>query len=139
MQQTKDIHINFSKHEAFLDDIIINYDSKGEDYGNQKRNSLKLFKLNDKTLNVKSFRIPNVINQIAYRFFRKSKAQRSFEYAKQLQSLNVGTPQPIAYYEFKTLFLFKKSYYISEHLECDLLLICMKKELNFWTIHQEIL
>jgi hypothetical protein len=120
VQQTKDIHNNFSKHSAFLDDIIINYDSNGEDYGNQKRNSLKLFKLNDKTLNVKSFRIPNVINQIAYRFFRKSKAHRSFEYAKQLQSLDVGTPQPIAYYEFKTLFLFKKSYYISEHLECDL-------------------
>ncbi len=57
MQQTKDIHIQFSQHEAFLDDVIINYDSKGEDYGNQKRNSLKLFKLDQIILNVKSFRI----------------------------------------------------------------------------------
>ncbi|WP_435412503.1 Kdo domain containing protein, partial [Psychroserpens mesophilus] len=73
-----------------------------------------------KTVNVKSFRIPNVINQIAYRFFRKSKAQRSFEYGNWLKSLDIGTPQPLAYYEFKTAFLFKKSYYISEQQDCDL-------------------
>ena len=120
MNRTKNIHDNFKQHEAFLDDIITNYDIKGEDYGNQKRNSLKLFKLEDKTLNVKSFRIPNVVNQVAYRFLRKSKAQRSFEYAKELQKLDVGTPQPVAYYEYKSLFLFNKSYYISEQLECDL-------------------
>ena len=111
MNRTKQIHDNFKQNEAFLDDIITNFDTKGEDFGNQDRNSLKLFKLEDKTLNVKSFRVPNLINQIAYRFFRKSKAQRSFEYGKWLQSLDIGTPQPIAFYEFKTLFLFKKSYY----------------------------
>ena len=74
----------------------------------------------DIILNIKSFRIPNIINQIAYRFFRKSKAQRSFEYANKLIKLDVGTPQPIAFYEFKTSFLFKKSFYVSEHLNCDL-------------------
>lgn len=120
MNKTKHIHDKFKAHEAFLDDIIANYDVKGEDFGNQDRNSLKLFKLDDNTLNVKSFRIPNLINQIAYKFFRKSKAQRSFEYGKWLQSLDIGTPQPIAYYEFKTFLLFKKSYYISEQLDCDL-------------------
>lgn len=120
MNRTKQIHDNFKQSDAFLDDIITNYDTKGEDFGNQDRNSLKLFQLDEKTLNVKSFRIPNLINQIAYRFFRKSKAQRSFEYAKWLQSLDIGTPQPVAFYEFKTLFLFKKSYYISEQLDCDL-------------------
>jgi hypothetical protein len=103
-----------------LNDIITNFDSKGEDFGNQDRNSLKLFKHEDKTLNVKSFRIPNVINQVAYRFFRKSKAERSFTYAKKLQNLGVGTPQPVAYYEYKTPFLFKKSFYISEQIDCDL-------------------
>nr|WP_321223268.1 lipopolysaccharide kinase InaA family protein [uncultured Psychroserpens sp.] len=120
MTQNKSIHDNFKQNEAYLNDIITHYDTKGEDFGNQDRNSLKLFKLDDKTLNVKSFRIPNLVNQIAYRFFRKSKAQRSFEYAKWLQSLDIGTPQPVAYYEFKTPFLFKKSYYISEQLDCDL-------------------
>ncbi|MFT5846585.1 MAG: hypothetical protein ACJARX_001103 [Psychroserpens sp.] len=120
MSRTKQIHENFKQHEAFLDDIITNFDTKGENFGNQDRNSLKLFQLDDRILNVKSFRIPNLVNQIAYRFFRKSKAQRSFEYGKWLQSLDIGTPQPVAYYEFKTPFLFKKSYYISEQLDCDL-------------------
>lgn len=120
MNRTKQIHSNFKQYEVFLDDIITNYDTKGENFGNQNRNSLKLFKHEDYTVNVKSFRVPNFINQIAYRFFRKSKAQRSFEYAKKLHSLDIGTPQPMAYYEFKSLFLFNKSYYISEQLECDL-------------------
>nr|WP_321225571.1 lipopolysaccharide kinase InaA family protein [uncultured Psychroserpens sp.] len=120
MNRTKNIQNSFKQHEAFLDDIITNFDTKGEDFGNQDRNSLKLFILGDKTLNVKSFRVPNFINQLAYRFFRKSKAQRSFEYANRLQNLGIGTPQPIAYYEFETWFLFNKSYYISEQLECDL-------------------
>ncbi|MDN3493433.1 lipopolysaccharide kinase InaA family protein [Winogradskyella bathintestinalis] len=120
MKQTKNIHKNFKVHESFLDDIIVNFDSKGTDYGDQKRNSLKTFELQGKTLNVKSFRVPNVINKIAYNYFRKSKAQRSFEYAKKLQDLNIGTPQPIAYYEYNHLGLFDKSYYISEQLECDL-------------------
>lgn len=110
----------YKQHKTFLDDIIINFDTKGQDFGNQDRNSLKLFKLDDTTINVKSFRIPNVVNQIAYRFFRKSKAQRSFEYGNRLLSLGIGTPQPVAYYEFKSGLLFKKSYYISEQLNCDL-------------------
>lgn len=120
MNRTKHIHKDFKASEAFFDDIISNFDSKGEPFGNQDRNSLKLFDLNGTTINVKSFRIPNLINQIAYRFFRKSKAQRSFEYAKWLKSLDIGTPQPLAYYEFKTGLLFKKSYYISEQQDCEL-------------------
>lgn len=109
----------YKPFESELDNFIQNFDVLGEDFGNQDRNALKLFQLNEKTINVKSFRIPNIINQIAYRFFRKSKAQRSFEYANKLKDLNIGTPQPIAYYEFKSPFLFKKSYYISEQVDCD--------------------
>jgi hypothetical protein len=116
----KTIHKYFIGHSVFFDDIIYNFDTKGEDFGDQDRNFIKLFQLEETTVNVKSFRIPNSINQIVYRFFRKSKAQRSFEYAQQLQNLKIGTPQPIAFYEYKTLFLFKKSFYISEQLEYDL-------------------
>lgn len=120
MSITKSIHKDFKEHETFFDDIISNFDSKGEPFGNQDRNSLKLFDLTGMKINVKSFRIPNLINQIAYRFFRKSKAQRSFEYGVRLKSLEIGTPQPLAFYEYKTALLFKKSYYISEQQNCDL-------------------
>lgn len=120
MIKSQRIHKSYIEQQSFLDDIITHYDTKGEDFGNQDRNSLKLFKLENRILNVKSFRIPNIFNQIAYRFFRKSKAQRSFEYAERLMSLNIGTPQPVAYYEFSTFLMFKKSFYISEQLDCDI-------------------
>lgn len=115
-----EIDSKFSHSEEILKDYIINYDAKGENFGNQKRNSLKLFKLSDLTINVKSFRVPNLVNQIVYRFFRKSKAQRSFEYADKLLQLEIGTPKPIAYFELPSTLLFKKSYYVSEQLDCDL-------------------
>ncbi|MCX7547131.1 Kdo domain containing protein [Xanthomarina sp. F1114] len=114
------VHKAFQKDKQQLTSYIENYETTGENFGNQDRNSLKLYNLNGLTINVKSFKIPNMINQIAYRFFRKSKAQRSFEYANRLLDLGIGTPQPIAYYEYKTPLLFKKSYYISEHLPYDL-------------------
>jgi hypothetical protein len=129
--KTKNIHESYKKHETFLDHIITNYDTEGEDFGNQDRNSLKLFTFESKTLNVKSFRVPNLINQIAYKFLRKSKAQRSFEYAKKLQSIDIGTPHPIAYYEYKSLFLFNKSYYVSEQVDCDLTYRELTKDLNY--------
>ena len=138
MKSTFKIHSKYQSNSEFFDDIIINFDIKGEGFGNQDRNSLKLFKLNDKTINVKSFKVPNIFNQIAYKFFRKSKAQRSFEYANKLTELNIGTPQPIAYYEFTTPFLFKKSYYISEHLDYDLTYRELTTDFNFPN-HENIL
>ncbi|WP_282124692.1 lipopolysaccharide kinase InaA family protein [Algibacter mikhailovii] len=131
MKSNHIIHPDFKSDASFFDDIIHNFDSKGENFGNQDRNSLKLFKLRKKTINVKSFRIPHLVNQIVYRFFRKSKAQRSYEYANKLLAMNVGTPQPIGYYEFKSLFLFNKSYYISEQLDCDLTYRELVDDLNY--------
>ncbi len=114
------IHPNFINNESYFKGIIKNFNSEGEVYGNQDRNSLKLFRFKRKTFNVKSFKIPNVINQVVYRFFRKSKAQRSFEYANKLLDLEILTPQPIAFFEYYSFLLFKKSYYISEHLNYDI-------------------
>ncbi|MDU8886107.1 lipopolysaccharide kinase InaA family protein [Yeosuana sp. MJ-SS3] len=110
----------FKNNEREIKRFIKNFDFDGQVFGNQKRNTIKLFNLNDKQLNVKSFKVPNLINQIVYRFFRKSKAHRSFEYATKLLELGIGTPQPIAYFESTSFFLFKKSFYVSEHLDCDL-------------------
>ncbi len=131
MKMKNVIHKTFQAQEKVLSSMILNFNDEGETFGNQDRNSLKLFKLNDKTVVVKSFRIPNIFNQIAYKFFRKSKAQRSFEYASKLKELGIGTPEPIAYYEFKTFFLFKKSYYISDHLDCDLTYRELSRNLDY--------
>ncbi|MDO5977544.1 Kdo domain containing protein [Flavivirga spongiicola] len=138
MKRNKVIHKKFKANNAFFDDIISSFDIKGEPFGNQDRNSLKLFNLDKKLINVKSFRIPNIVNQIAYRFFRKSKAQRSYEYANKLKALHIGTPEPIAFYEYKTPFLFKKSYYISEQIDCDLTYRELTTDFNY-PDHENIL
>ncbi|WP_460218477.1 lipopolysaccharide kinase InaA family protein [Psychroserpens sp. MEBiC05023] len=121
-----EISNSYKSVQKQLESIVLNFDSEGTPFGNQDRNSLKLFDLDGKIINVKSFRVPNLINQIAYRFFRKSKAQRSFEYGQRLKALGIGTPEPIAYFEFKTGLFFKNSYYISEQLEPD----CTYRELK---------
>lgn len=96
------------------------HDFEALEGGVGKRNIIKTTELDGINLNIKAFKVPNIVNQVAYQFFRKSKAQRSYEYAHKLLGLQVGTPQPLAYFEYKTPLLFKKSYYVSVHLDCDL-------------------
>lgn len=110
-----------SYHELIMDDIN-NFDLKGTLFGDGKRNKIKLFEVDGKTMNVKSFKIPNLINKIAYKYFRKSKARRSFEYASTLLKKGIGTPEPIAYFENYNWLGLKDSYYASEHLITELTL-----------------
>lgn len=83
------------------------------------RNVVKVLDIQGKRVNVKRFRTPNVINQLVYRFLRKSKAQRSFEYAQRLEKHHIGTPAPIAYAELYTAWGLGFSYYFSEQVDCD--------------------
>jgi serine/threonine protein kinase len=75
-----------------------------------KRNKLKVLNINKKSLIVKSFKVPHIINKIAYTFFRKSKAHRS--YYNSLQILEF-VPQPIGYAEFFKFALLYDSYFLS--------------------------
>ena len=104
--------------KAELLSLIENFDDLNG--GTGERNIIKILKFNGININIKAFKIPNIINQVVYSFFRKSKAQRSFEYAIELKNLGIGTPKPIAYFEYKSNSLFKKSFYVSEQQDCDL-------------------
>ena len=137
MQETKVISPDYIDKTSAIDAIINNFETSGEPF-KKGRNSLKLFELDGLMINVKSFRVPNIINKIAYRFLRMSKAQRSFEYANKLIDLNIGTPQPIAYYEYKTTFFFNKSYYISVQQDCDLTYRELTKDAHY-PDHENIL
>lgn len=128
---------NYKDFELEINGLIDDFDNSGKQI-KADRNELKLFQLNDTTLNIKSFKIPNLINQIVYKFFRKSKAQRSFEFANKLLDLSVGTPNPVAYYEFTAPFLYKRSFYVSEQLESDLTYRELTRDLNYPN-HEQIL
>lgn len=83
------------------------------------RNSIKLLNYEDKILNIKSFKTPFFFNGFMYKYFRTSKAKRSYLHAKKLQDKNIGTPNPVGYYENKNSLQLLDSYYICEHLEAD--------------------
>jgi hypothetical protein len=109
---------NYKKDQIFL--LIENFDSSGKIFGDGKRNIIKLFELEKTTINIKSFKVPGLINKIVYKYFRKSKARRSFEFATLLIEEGIGTPEPIAFFENHNWIGLKDSYYVSEHLQCDL-------------------
>ncbi len=109
------INPNYKNQENSLLDIE-KYFNKSDRTIHKARNELKIIQLNNIDTVVKSFKIPNIINQIAYSFFRDSKAKKSYEY-----SLKIGkfTPEPIGYIEFYSNSLLKKSYFISEKFDYD--------------------
>jgi len=50
---------------SFLND----FQTSGTLFGNGDRNTIKLFELNGQTINIKSFKIPNLINKISISLF----------------------------------------------------------------------
>lgn len=100
--------------------VIKNFETSGKVIDDRGRNLIKSFEVKEVKLNVKSFKVPHLINRVAYKYFRDSKARRSYEHACFLQENNIGTPQPMAYFEYFTVAGIKNSYYFSEHLDYDL-------------------
>lgn len=80
------------------------------------RNELKIIQHKGIDTVVKAFKIPNIMNRIAYSYLRKGKANKSYEY-----SLKIGdfTPEPIGYIEFYDGGLLKESYFVSEKFAYD--------------------
>ena len=65
---------------------------------------------------VKQFRTPNILRSIWYGWFGKSKARRSYEYAKRMPGL---TPEPIAYREVRIFGILRESWYACRQSECS--------------------
>jgi len=100
-------------------DLIHSFDITGDTFY-AKRNTIKIFKIKDEEWNVKAFKVPHLINKFAYKYIRKSKAQRSFEYANYLINNDILTPKPIGYVLEYSLIGLGKSFYISENLQYNL-------------------
>lgn len=120
MHLNKEINPDYISLKDDFQSIIRNFDDVGVLFDDGQRNKIRKIPVKKINLNVKSFKIPNLMNQVAYKYIRKSKARRSFEYANILIDKNIGTPQPIAYYEFSSPLGLQHSYYFSEHVDFDL-------------------
>lgn len=98
----------------FLKDFITGLPERFPEEGviiYNERNVLKSYQVQGVNLVVKSFRVPIFINRIAYSFFRKSKASRSYEYGMGILERGSSTPEPIAYIEEYKCGLLNRSYY----------------------------
>jgi len=96
-----------------------------------KRNIIKIVEFESKKYVVKYFKIPHLLNQIIYRFFRDSKAKRSFYNSMRLRQMDVHTPEPIGYIEFPIRFRFKESFYVSEFFDFDFEIRAVFTDENF--------
>ncbi|WP_339894264.1 lipopolysaccharide kinase InaA family protein [uncultured Algibacter sp.] len=103
--------------DSELSEIIHNFNTYKNGVGT--RNVIKIIPINNVELNIKAFKTPNIVNQIVYKYFRKSKARRSFEYANRLLNSGINTPLPIAFFEYTNFLFFKKSFYVSEQFKYD--------------------
>ncbi|MCB0446729.1 MAG: lipopolysaccharide kinase [Gelidibacter sp.] len=122
MSDTKQVvhfHKDYESKAYDVLEIVRDFYNKGENVLLNERNSIKSFDLKGEKINIKSFKKPNVFNAFVYKFLRKSKAKRSFEYAQKLIECGISTPFPIAYIEEFSALGLKNSYYISKHIDYD--------------------
>jgi tRNA A-37 threonylcarbamoyl transferase component Bud32 len=78
------------------------------------RNTIKRYNCMDGTsLVAKRFKRPNIVQRIVYTFFKKSKAERAYLYAKRFREKGIDTPHEIAYIEEYCNGLLRDSYFFS--------------------------
>lgn len=115
-----EINPDYKNQQSQIKSVFQNFETTGSDFIVGKRNKIKIFEIEGQKINVKSFKIPNKINQLVYRYFRKSKAKRSYEFANILLQKGIGTPTPLAFQENHNFFGLQKSFYASAHQDYDL-------------------
>ncbi|QIE58835.1 lipopolysaccharide kinase [Rasiella rasia] len=112
------MHPKFTVFEKALHEVLLDFETSGDYVTKGDRNVIKKVTLDGQTFNIKRFKTPNLAQSLVYRFLRKSKAKRSFEYASLLIEKGIKTPFPVAYLENFSGGL-KDSYYVSEHVAYD--------------------
>jgi hypothetical protein len=105
----------YSTFKNSLLDIKIIFNSSDTSI-HKARNELKTIEEDNVKYVIKSFKKPNIINQIAYSFFKDSKAKKSYMNALKIQEF---TPDPVGFIEFYSFGLLKKSYFVSKEFQYD--------------------
>ena len=117
----------FKKFEYFLCNIK-QFFKENSNTIHKARNELKVIEHENQKLVVKYFKIPHFINKVVYTFFKKSKAQKSYEYALKIKEF---TPKPIGYIEFYKFGLLDESYFVSEKFDYDFTIREPLLDINF--------
>jgi len=104
--------------EKWVKNLPVNFSSNGTSIF-KDRNEVKIFEEQGLSLNVKSFKVPHLINRFAYVYLRGSKAARSYQNALRLLGAGASTPAPVAYVECISMGVLSESFYVSMNYEHD--------------------
>lgn len=121
----------YSQYKDNILNILNNFKNEGVLVGHGNRNTVKYFIVDDLKFNFKSFKQHNIINRHVYKYYRKSKSRRSYEYAQMLLGKGFHTPKPIAFIENHDFIGVTSSYYVSEQLEDVFTLTDVFSDSNF--------
>ena len=113
------VHPSFESLRETIVKAIKQFDATGVLLAKGSRNTIKIFATDSISLNIKSFKKPNLLNQFVYKYVRDSKAKRSYEYGLKLLGKNIGTPQPIAFLENYQGLGLGTSFYVCEHINAN--------------------
>lgn len=117
----------FGDLELWVSQLPLNFSGSGETIF-KYRNEVKVFSVGGYELNVKAFKIPNLINRFVYIYLRGSKAARSYRYARKFLSLGIATPAAVGYVECARYGLLHESYYVSIHYNYE---FTLREVLNY--------
>ena len=103
------------KYKNFKNDLfdIKKHFDKSSDSIHKARNELRVAPINGIQTVIKAFKIPHIINQVVYAYFRDSKSKKSYRNGIELITRGISTPEPIGYIEYYKFGLFEKSYFLS--------------------------
>ncbi|MDT0559508.1 lipopolysaccharide kinase InaA family protein [Ichthyenterobacterium sp. W332] len=113
------LHPKYKHLEESILAYLDQFDASGTYVLKGSRNSIKKVELEGVELNVKQFKKPNLFNAFVYKYIRKSKAKRSFEYANLLLEKDILTPFPIAYFDRTNALGLQDGYYVSLQVNYD--------------------
>lgn len=125
------IHPDYQIHEVAIKQALQQFEKIEANPIKSDRNVIISLKINGLNLNFKKFKNPNFFNAFVYKYFRLSKAKRSYNFANILIQKAIKTPHPVAYFESGNIFGLKDSYYISLQVDYDLDFRVLIHDLNF--------
>lgn len=109
---------NASEYSALFNSIVKNGQPDNALTVYKARNHI--YRVPDKSggwINIKDFKLPNIVNKYVYGNIRHSKARRSYENALELLGLGFSTPMPLGYGEVREGKCLTRSYYFSRQVD----------------------
>jgi tRNA A-37 threonylcarbamoyl transferase component Bud32 len=106
------IHKDYERLASFIARLPEGFATEGE-LLYSGRNRVKRFWVEQEEIVVKRYKRPNLVQKIAYSFFKKGKAERAYLFAAALRKRGIETPHEIAFIEEKHNGLLRDSYFVS--------------------------